>query len=382
MTKQAFLEELNRLTGALSEQERARLTDYYGEMIDDRVEEGIPEAEAVAALGDPAEIAREFAPVAPAEKAGGFETVAALNDLRVRVGNADVKVVREPLTNGAAAQLRFSDPTRFQWRAEGDALVVEECDAEGERFSLRWLKKMIFDSDLRLTVALAGGLPGTLEIASGGGDLRVENVALGGGASLRTSSGDIRLTSVACGAAFEADPDTGRMALANASAAELRVHTASGDVEAQDVRVNGPVRLESASGDLELRNLDCAGLTLVTASGDIELDRGRTAETSVRAASGDVRLDEVECDPTLEIETASGDIELTRCVARQTRLKSASGDVELRLEPLPCGYDIATNTVSGDVHFDDGCAAGAPGADQPVIRIQTVSGDIEARMVH
>lgn len=380
MTKEAFLEELNRLTGALTEQERARLKDYYGEMIDDRVEEGVPEEEAVAALGSPADIAREFAPAAvPAERTGGSETVDALESLRVHVRNADVKIAREPLENGAAAQLRFSDPTRFEWRAEGGALVIEEREAEGERFSLRWLKRMILDSDLRLTVALSCGLSGALEVTSAGGDARLENITLGDGATLSTASGDIRLSSVACGVAFEmAD---GKLRLVNARPAELRVHSASGDVEANDVRVNGPAKLETASGDIELRNLDCGELTLVTASGDIEVDRGRATDASIRAASGDVRLDEVECDPELTVETASGDIELKRCIARQTRLKSVSGDVELGLEPLPCGYDIATNTVSGECRFDDACAGGGSDGEKPVIRIQTVSGDIEARAV-
>ncbi len=379
MTKQAFLEKLKDLTGSLTAQEQARLLDYYGEMIDDRVEDGVPEAEAVAALGDPAALARELAGAAPREApVAGGETIAALAKLRVAVSNADVKVVREPLDNGAAAQLRFSDPSRFTWRVEGDELIVEEREPESDRFSLRWLKKMIFDSDLRVTVALAGDLPGDLALSSHGGDLRVENAVLGS-ATLNTASGDIRLASVACGASFQIDPGTGKMKLVNASPAELRVHTVSGDVEAQDVRVNGDAALESASGDIELRGLECAELTLKTASGDIELDRGRAADASVRAASGDVRLDEVECDPTLEVETASGDVALKRCIARQMRVKTVSGDVALRLEPLPCGYDISANTVSGDMNFDDGCRGGASDAEKPVIRVQTVSGDIEAR---
>lgn len=343
MTKEAFLSELSRLTGALNEQERARLVDYYAEMIDDRVEEGVPEETAVAALGDPADIAREFAPaLTPTEKSDGSEAVDALDNLRVRVGNADVRIIREMLENGAAAQLRFSDPARFEWRMEGGTLVIEECMPEGERFSLRWLKRMVFESDLHLTVALSGGLAGSLEMASGGGDLSVENVTVGG---------------------------------------DARLHTASGDIEASDLRVNGSARLESASGDVEMRNFDCGKLTLTTASGDIEVDRGACGASDIHSASGDVRLDEVQADPTLSVETASGDIDLTRCIARETRVKAVSGDVALRLEPLPCGYDITANTVSGDVRFGDSCKGDAPGAEKPVIRVSTVSGDIEARLL-
>ena len=48
MTKREFLEMLNERTSCLSEAERDRLLEYYGEIIDDRMEEGLTEAEAVA----------------------------------------------------------------------------------------------------------------------------------------------------------------------------------------------------------------------------------------------------------------------------------------------------------------------------------------------
>lgn len=377
MTKQAFLDELNRLAGGLGEAERARLVDYYREMIEDRVEEGVSEEEAVAALGDPSALAAELAGAAPRETpVAGGETIAALANLRVEVFNADVSVVREPLDNGAAAQLRFSDPSRFEWHAEGDTLAVRELEPEDGHRGLHWLMQRLTGPELRVTVALAGDLSGDLALSSRGGDLRVENAVLGS-ATLNTSNGDIKLSSVACGAAFRMEG--GKLRLVNAGPAELRAHAISGDIEAKDVRVNGPARLESVSGDIEARGLECAELTLHTASGDIEFDRGQATGASVHTASGDVRLDELEADPTLEVESASGDVKLVRCIARQTRVKTASGDVDLRLEPLPCGYDISANTVSGDMHFDDGCCGSAPDADKPVIRIHTVSGDIEAK---
>ena len=39
---------------------------------------------------------------------GVAETVTALNRLSIRVHDADVHILREPLDNGAAAQVRFS----------------------------------------------------------------------------------------------------------------------------------------------------------------------------------------------------------------------------------------------------------------------------------
>ncbi len=383
MTKQEFLNELRNLTGALSEGERSKLLEYYEEMIDDRVEEGVPEEEAVAAMGSPADIAAEFAPAGKPDTAGGgSHAVDALRSLRVKVANADVKVVCEPLDNGAAAQLRFSDPERFEWRMDGDALVVLERQMEGGHrgleFGLRWLKQMITEPGLRVTVALSEGLADALDIEGSGSDLRLEGVSFAK-AQLVTASGDITLKGVNCegGIGIDIRTHSGDVTLTDVRSANLIAHAASGDITVQGLKLSGRLRLQSSSGDVELRGSEGDALSITTASGDIEADRCRFGAAAVHAASGDVRLDEVETDPQLTVETASGDIDLVRCIARETRVSTASGDVELRLEPLPCGYDIAANTVSGDIHFGDGCV-GPAGEARPKIAVKTVSGDIDA----
>ena len=385
MTKQAFLEELNRRAGGLSEAERARLVDYYREMIEDRLEEGVPEEEAVAALGDPAALAEELAGAAPkAAPSAGGEAVSALSSLRVQVANADVAIVREPLENGAAAQLRFSDPERFEWRMDGDTLEVRERKLEGGHrgleYGLRWLRQIITEPELKVTVALSGVLADALDIEGSGSDLRIDGAAFAK-ARLVTASGDITLKGVDCegGIGIDIHTHSGDVQLEGVRSANLIAHAASGDLSAQDLALAGRLRLESASGDIELRASEGDALSITSASGDIEVDRCRFGAATVRSASGDVRLDELESDPTLAVDTASGDVELSRCIARETRIKTASGDVELRLEPLPCGYDLSSNTVSGSVHFDDAALRGA-GGPQPKIGVRTVSGDIEARL--
>lgn len=51
MDKRAFLERLQAALAGLPDAERERQLAYYEEMIDDRVEEGMSESEAIAALG-------------------------------------------------------------------------------------------------------------------------------------------------------------------------------------------------------------------------------------------------------------------------------------------------------------------------------------------
>ena len=61
MTKKEFLEKLRGSLSALSESDREERLNFYGEMIDDRIEEGYSEEEAVKTVGDPEEIGSQIA---------------------------------------------------------------------------------------------------------------------------------------------------------------------------------------------------------------------------------------------------------------------------------------------------------------------------------
>ncbi len=387
MTKREFMELLNKQTSRLPEAERNRLLEYYGEIIDDRMEEGLSEAEAVAALGDPAELTGDCAaPVADGiapEVRPSDENVTALNGLRVRVDNADVTIVRGELDGGAAAQLRFSDPTRFEWRMDGDVMEIVEKAAEGPRFSLQRVLHMLSSPAQRVKITLAAPLDGAFSYTAGGGDLTLEGAAFGGGADIDSASGDVTLRTFDCGGNLKLATRSGDVRLEGVRVdGALRIHLASGDLTSTHLAVAGESRIEAASGDIELRKPDLEGLYVATSSGDIELVRGSAAATEIHAASGDVDLEAMECNPTLAIDTANGDVSLARCIALETRVKTASGDVDLRLTRLECGYDISTNTASGDVRLPDDNPPAREGLRQPRLAIRTASGDIDVKLAN
>ena len=60
MTKNEFLAELKERLAGLSEADLNRSMDYYAEMIEDRMEDGLSEEEAVKEVGTPAAIAEEI----------------------------------------------------------------------------------------------------------------------------------------------------------------------------------------------------------------------------------------------------------------------------------------------------------------------------------
>ena len=60
MDKQAFLSELRGRLSVLPEAELQRWTEYYEELLADSMEDGLSEAEAVAALGSPEDLAEQI----------------------------------------------------------------------------------------------------------------------------------------------------------------------------------------------------------------------------------------------------------------------------------------------------------------------------------
>lgn len=171
-----------------------------------------------------------------------------------------------------------------------------------------------------LRVSLPAGVGGEVELVSGdisaegvSGDLRLTTVSgevetddTAGALTVRTTSGDVALSDHE--GALDAETTSGRVS-ADGELAGPRVATVSGDVELDGV--SGPVEASSISGDLSLRDASGAQLRVESTSGDVEFE-GTLAggESRIGNISGDVsvRLDE-PADLRLDLSTVSGELE-------------------------------------------------------------------------
>jgi DUF4097 and DUF4098 domain-containing protein YvlB len=129
--------------------------------------------------------------------------------------------------------------------------------------------------------------------------------------------------------------------------ADLTVDTASGDIEARDLR--GEQRYRTASGDTRL---DGAGGTieLNSVSGDTVIALAASADLAIRSVSGDVSVSGGEIT-ALRIGTTSGDIRVDSPIRARTgtQIDTLSGDVSLVAE---AGMRVDARTVSGDLTSD------------------------------
>ena len=321
MTKAEFLKALEEKLSALSAQDRAASLAYYEEIIDDRMEEGLCEADAVAAAGPVEEAAAQLLAETPhaetrlcaqpkqIEPAGSFLLFTDPFDaVEIHAACADVEL--RPSEDGVC-RVEFQEEQRCAASVAGGVLHIQELRRHrvGLTLDLSIGGRQLLDVPMRdnaLRVYLPARTYRILRAETRSGEIEVSGSLSFDRAALRSASGDVE---------FRA-----------AVQSELRIHTASGDIE---VKHAAPERmqLESASGDVELSGCGASSVTVRTSSGDVEF---------------------ADCDETaLDIRTASGDIDGRFSVPRAVSASSVSGEIDVPRSGS--GAPCVLHTASGDI---------------------------------
>ena len=362
MTKKDFLNALVAgLSRAMGTKEMAELRDYYAEQIDDRVEEGLAEEEAVAALGDPEALAEQLIrengarDTAPAD-ARDARIEGDIVRLELDVARADVVLRHEQLPEGEAARVKFA--SKYEWSLTDGTLRIEERDEEKNFF-----RRLI---SLPMEITLAKNNIEALDARSLAGDLSLAGIRIRA-VTIDTRSGDVTLeridsAEIAVGCA------SGDISAKETAADRVCFKCASGDITVKDVRAEA-LQIQSASGDVELANVSVDRAALSTSSGDCTVRGLKGRMLRLESASGDIDLSNAAIVDALEVESASGDIGLRGVSARQAQLHTRSGDIEGTFKEARGGYRFEANAQRGE--------ARVPRTEgDRLVRVETVSGDI------
>ena len=349
-TRQEFIDALNARLAGLPEGLRHQLGDQLTELLDDRIDMGMTEADAVAALGNIDDLVRDYAPssLVPSGPAGSAGYDATIREIHIHVKNGDAEIVSGQLPEGMTARIEASEENAFTWHLEDGVLTLGEVDEA---------RRGLFKRDREVTLTLAEGRAAKLIADSYGGDIEVSGIHLDDMAVLASSSGDIEMKRVTCGGRTE-------------------LTTRSGDLELTDVRVEGDCKLEAMSGDVELTRVFVTSLRLRTASGDVEGKGLRANTAAVSTVSGDIEVDGIEAAASILCESRSGDIELEDAATPDLRLSTSDGDIELRLPRHDEGYAIEAQS-RGEVEVPD---MPVTGDDPRRVAVVSENGDIEIRI--
>jgi Putative adhesin len=155
----------------------------------------------------------------------------------------------------------------------------------------------------------------------------------------------------------------------------IAVVTGSGDTMTRGALAN--IDVTTGSGDVKVGDT-VNSLDVKTGSGDVVA--GHVIETfESRCASGDVRCEGAATNTT--IHTASGDVAVTAVRGGEISVRAVSGDVRIDVKPGLL-IDVEGTTVSGDLGSSIPLDASGDDEDESAddetvsLRVTTVSGDV------
>ena len=371
MKKYEFLYRLQRGLSSLPEAERTGHCTFYEELISDMTEDGIPEEEAVARLGDPDQLAgdilREEGSRAETAQAGGWRAVfsqllqSTVSAVRETAGPREQYDQRLDSLDIRSVEIRWvSGRIGIRGEAREDVLLSENRIPEDPPLTAKVLDGVLYIDEApegvrcrrekTLEVLLPVELAETLErcaVTTVSGDVSLEELRAGT-LSVNTRSGDLRIARTAARtASFSSASGDMRLEL---DADDVEIRTVSGDIWLS-AGMSRRIELTSTSGDLELRG-QCETMQIKTVSGDVDWS-GMADRVGINTVSGDCDMRLLGCPARFAAVTVSGDVELqlpsnSRC---PYKFSSRSGDLEfsgveafLSVDPV-----FSFKTASGDV---------------------------------
>ena len=360
MTKSEFIDELCRRLRLMPADEAQKTVIFYSESIDDRIEDGMTEEEAVAAVGSIDDIVREVMGSTPPPRAErtagdgrdwsgpaeerdytfspagvrGITVIETGGD--VRIANSYDGLIHVRCTEGAGVHYDIT---------EGETLRVTKVVGAGVNEKVNKKLSMLgFSININLPNISFGSSDTDVEI-------RVPPVE-GLTVNLNTSSGDI---DCAIGEVYA-----------------LHLRTGSGDVDVSGLRVTDVLEAISASGDADISDVICDRLVISTVSGDSSADGVTAREARINTVSGDAHLTGAYIKEKLTTVSVSGDIDCElRSILPRGSFESVSGDIDVELFGRREDYNVTARSASGreSSRFDDFGAANE-------IRAKSVSGTI------
>ena len=369
MTKQEFLNALRGELRSLSEEDIERSLAYFSEAIDDRIEDGMPEEDAVAEMGPVknaaagvlADVQRDTRQSEHRTYRPGDDSVRiseAFKHIRIEDSECDIKLL--PSADGACCvEYANCGSIRHDCFVEDETLVIRSVD---ER---RWFEKLgIRDRQMRVSLYMPATGYETLFINTASGDISIAEGFAFLNAELKTASGDVKLS-----AYFEEKlsihSSSGDITASVQGPGSVKADSMSGDVQIMGNTGEGDVAAESKSGDVKIEAVQCSFLKAHTLSGDMIISDAACITANINTVSGDVCARKLVASGELNAESVSGDVKLTQCDGANMYLKTVSGDIAALLESPKC---FVFSTVSGHISVPQTFGEGK-------CEIRTISGD-------
>lgn len=352
MTKNEYLIELATRLQALTNDpnsiypELTSMISFYQEMVDDKIEDGLSEEEAVAAMESPDEIVKrlknEFGECVPRETDDAPEpgTASALNAVRavtrreyspdkvslVRVIDCDHAV---KLIKGGQVAVNYEDDANGKYEVSLEAGVLTLTYIRDKRSFLR----NIFGwkhSVREVKVEMPNNWGGTA-------DIRTSNAAISAGVAINE---------------LIARTSNGAISLEDATFTKVSGITSNGSVKLEDVTC-GDMELTSSNGRMVANDICCKKAKLTTSNASVSVQDATVSELYLKTGNGGMRLDDVTGEK-LHAQTSNASIKISDVNASDITLISSNGSVTGSLAGSMKDYAITSKTSNGSNSLPNG----------------------------
>lgn len=393
MSKKEFIKKLGRTLSELPNDERAKTLDYYSELIDDRVESGASEEEAVAAMGDIGSIRESI--LADAKERGVklgkrsgrkfrkvflpilcvilgiglfFTTIVVLKSCGVEFTfiTGEWREVKKELTvgNDKTIEINMTMTDLTIGLSEDDAVhltyyenkvinYVADESANGLKLTQKvkiWAALFINENGHGAVVLVPEGFEGTLRTKLTSGDTSVSGLENLTELRVKATSGDILVTNVSAGSG--------------------EAHATSGSIKLNSCTFDSDLSAKCTSGSLAIEGLTCSRLYAETTSGRIRLQDVTASSVESKLTSGGTSLIAVTAD-SLRIGSTSGSVSLDRVDAKNIDISATSGSVRGSLTGSSEDYHVESSVTSGSNNLP-----GNWGKGERNLKVKVTSGSI------
>ena len=430
MTRKEYMRALEEALQFLGDEQRAALLEYYGEMIDDRMEDGMDEASAVAAMESPAAIAAQQRTDEPKREAAKDPESEPMTDEAMKFSSltGDILKATEKILNQAAEgvssfpksadEMCRQEVERIrrkgeEMRREAEKIRQEAKDSDQEPdFGEYRQQTLTCPADSLRAVNLTCGEMPIVVKATERDDVTLiyytcendpyEAEARDGVLTLRraefTGSRAGRFTFSVLGGlirlAWSKQCPTVELRVPETALLDLDAHTSNASIKVEGPRALCTVTLKTSNGRIALEHVKCKTLDAVNSNArltleNVEAKQGLTGKTS----NGRIELDMVSSGGDMILTTSNGRIEADVCSARgELRLTTSNGAIKAdRLDGQTVTLKTSNSGITGvlpgkqsDWQIESGTSNGhsnlpshQPG--QKPLRVHTSNGSINVR---
>ena len=406
MNRKEYLQALEAALGAMPEEVRRAALDFYGEMIDDRMEDGMDELSAVAAMEKPEDIAArlqaETAGHAAAKAPDAADQPADMEDDAMEFSSLAEKVIRAAsqamegvpqLVNAGMQQAQEAVKQAEEERAHAEDARVQASVEMEDRPNFREEKTdgeyswktftcpvsqvqaiRLYAVDMPISMMPCTGdtvtlryytsnkNPYTLNLADGVLTLHhPEKSLFRDGFSLEWLGGLMRI-------AWSRPTPTIHLEMPADAFVDLLAHTSNGSVKAGGFSALCDVDLATSNSRIELMDTVCKALEMASSNGRlvlqkveskqrlrcktsnsrIEADHVRSGEgVTLHTSNASIQAEHVRAQGDLTLKTSNGRISVEDVLAAAVTIKTSNGGISGVLPGSQADWAIDSHTSNG-----------------------------------